>query len=216
MAAVVLVAAAALAWEPGLLGDRRGPRAPTLRPVCRAAPSVTMREMKEVDWAEKLKRDLEMAADLALRGATVSGVLGQAQEAASAASKAAWAAMSEMEGAVKTAQDMAAKALQDRDFADQRAKVAERSEAETAKALEKTKTQLESARAELDQGRKEASEIVGQLDDAFEKAQDALSRTKEELRMQTEAAEAAEKEAAAKSTAGGRKKKKKGAGKKKK
>ena len=69
-----------------------------------------------------------------------------------------------MEAEVQAAKDAAARALLEAEAAKLRAERAERAEAAASDALAKV-------RAELKQGKKEASDIVAQLDDAFERTQ---------------------------------------------
>ena len=69
----------------------------------------------------------------------------------------------------QAAKDAAARALLEADAAKKRAERAEKAEAAASDALAKVK-------AELKQGKKEASDIVLQLDDAFERTQARAAR----------------------------------------
>ena len=136
----------------------------------------------EEDW-NQVKRELESAVKLARRGATVSGVLEQAEDAllatqkavrqsAEATAAAAAVAKGELEQAVRAAKADAAKALEERNAASALAEQAQATAASTAASAEAVRAELEAA---VKVAKAEAATALAERDAAFARALQAES-----------------------------------------
>ena len=160
----------------------------------RRVASLTMSSEEVPEWTQKLLKELENAASMAERGATVSDVLKQAKLAADEGAKAAAEDRAVLSQRVADAESRAAKALRERDDSIARAAAAEDGLAKSKSELDNLRNELSSAQDNLDQLKKDAAEEMGRLDDAFEFEQNRVMQLKREMQMAEMALAKAEKE----------------------
>jgi chromosome segregation ATPase len=151
--------------------------------------------MNQADWTEQLLSELEDAASLAQRGATISDVLRDAKAAAERGAKAAKKADAEVRAKLQSAEERAARAFAERDAATARATVAEAARTVASDTLKDMEHQLATAEEALERTKKQAAQALGELDDAYEHEQDRVQAMRVALEEQKRALKKAEREA---------------------